>query len=155
MPCPKPGASCFSRQWVFMSCCSGVWRRAFRRWVSTDTFMEESREQWRSIFCDWLYTNLTTRDHIPPGLPNVSYPHPPAVSFGPILIICFHLRPGLFVIFSLQALMENFYFYIMSSMRATNRANFVHLEWCHTVGCISGTAPVSRPKRDGRVPRFC
>ena len=74
--------------------------------------------------------------------------------------------------------MENFYFYVMSSMRATNHVSYVHLGWCHTVGYISGTAPVChtvsyisgtapvchtvgyisgtapvcRPKRDGRVP---
>jgi hypothetical protein len=56
--CPKPVASCFSRQWVFVSCCSGVWRRALRRWESADAFMEESSEQWRTLFFERLYTKL-------------------------------------------------------------------------------------------------
>ena len=58
VPCPKPVASCFSRQWVFVSCCSGVWRRALHRWESTDAFVDESSEHWRRLFSERLYTKL-------------------------------------------------------------------------------------------------
>ena len=56
--CPKPGASCFLREWVFVLCCSGLWRRAFGRCESTDAFMEKSSEHWRSLLPERLYTKL-------------------------------------------------------------------------------------------------
>ena len=63
VPCSKPFASCFSRQWVFVSCCSGLWRRAFCRWASTDAFTEESSEHGRSLFSERLCTKLYGISH--------------------------------------------------------------------------------------------